>query len=181
MKLQPALLIALAIPVLGLLALVIKAELRASATETWEVAIRGYDPRDLLRGQYLRYRFDFERGGQDECGPSAEHSDASVRGRVQPEELSDECCLCLQRSAPGALGAQVRQVECDGADERCEDVLQVQSIRSPLRYFIPEDRASELERALGERAASLVLRVDPAGAPADQQLLLDGEPWREAL
>ena len=84
MKLQPALLLALAVPVLGLLSLVIQAELGSRFGAPWEIAIRGHDPRDILRGQYLRYRFDFERGARDKCGPALQalQGEAPASGRL---------------------------------------------------------------------------------------------------
>ena len=44
-----------------ILAFMGQAQYRASTIEVYRARIMGYDPRDLLRGHYLRYRFDFSK------------------------------------------------------------------------------------------------------------------------
>jgi hypothetical protein len=156
------------IPVVGLLVLVGRAEWAVRSGPSWHVAISGYDPRDLLHGHYLRYRFDFTWAGESTCGPE------------EGKALTDGCCLCLTRTNERGIDPTVRQVSCDTA-RQCDGWLRSETVRPPLRHFVPEDRARELELALAERQASLELVCTPAGKPAIRELYLDGRPWREAL
>lgn len=157
---------AVIVPLVGLMALVARAELARRSGPSWQVAIAGYDPRDLLHGHFLRYQFRFNWQGESSCGS---------RG-----SLAADCCLCLSRSDGAQVDPWVRQVPCAEA-RRCDGWLRSESVRPPLRYFVPEDRALELESALRDRKASLVVTSGSGGKPAIGELLLDGRPWREVL
>lgn len=163
--------IAVLIPIVGLLFLVGRAEFAARSGPTWHIPIEGYDPRDLLHGRYLQYQFSFNWQGHSDCG-------GKVRGG-QPD-LDAACCLCLTRTNDLGIDPPVRQLSCDEA-KRCDGWLSTATVQPPLRYFVPEDRARELETALGEREASLELKGGPSGSPAILELYLDGTPWRQQL
>ena len=45
--------IAVIIPLLGLIALIARSEFAVRSGPTWLIPITGYDPRDLLHGRYL--------------------------------------------------------------------------------------------------------------------------------
>ncbi len=163
--------IAVLIPIVGLLFLVGRAEFAARSGPTWHIPIGGFDPRDLLHGRYLRYQFRFNWQGQSDCG-----------GQVtagQPD-LDPACCLCLTRTNDLGIDPAVRQISCDEV-ERCDGWLRAEAVEPPLRYFVPEERAPELEAALTELEASLELTCGPSGTPAIIELYLDGAPWRQRL
>ncbi len=159
--------IAVLIPLLGLLALIGRAEYAVRHGPTWVIAIEGYDPRDLLHGHYLRYRYAFSFQGEDTCGT--------------PSSLDPACCLCLTRTSADGRNPAVRQVWCSEADDVCDGVLRVEDVQPQQRYYVPEDRALELEEALRTRGAALELTIGPDGRPAVRDLLLEGRPWREVL
>lgn len=163
--------IAVLIPVVGLLFLVGRAEFAARSGPTWHIPIEGYDPRDLLHGRYLRYQFRFNWQGQNDCGDRVTDS--------RPD-LDADCCLCLTRTNELGIDPAVRQTSCY-AVESCDGWLRAEAVEPPLRYFVPEDRARELEKALGEREASLELTSGSSGTPAIIELYLDGAPWRQQL
>ena len=52
--------LAVVLPMIGLLVLVARAEVLLRSGESFRIAIKGYDPRDLLHGHYLQYSFDFD-------------------------------------------------------------------------------------------------------------------------
>lgn len=85
--------VALALPVVTLAAMIGDAERGLRDAGTIRVAIRGYDPRDMLRGHYVRYQF-------------AWNADLATLGRVER--------LCVL-SAPADAPARVRPV-IDGSD-----------------------------------------------------------------
>jgi GDYXXLXY protein len=163
--------LAVVVPMLGLLVLVARAEVRLRSGASFRVAIEGYDPRDLLRGHYLQYRFRFDWQGESSCGRLS----AGL-----PEGIDPSCCVCLGSKVDSHELAQARQVACDQVGT-CDGWLEAASLSPPLRYFVPERRASELEDALRGREASLALSCGPGGQPAIGELYIDGRPWRDVV
>ena len=51
--------LALALPVLGLAGSWALSHRQAQQGTDWEVPVAGYDPRDLLRGHYIRFRYEW--------------------------------------------------------------------------------------------------------------------------
>ena len=163
---QRLLLVAVIFPILGLLALIGRAELNLRSGRPWELKISGYDPRDLLSGHYLRYQYQFDRSFYDDtCGGG--------------ETIDPGCCLCL---APrdGTREPVVQSVQC-GAVDSCLSWLRGSDVAGEQRYFIPAERAAELERALREHSASLRVSVTDDGTLAVDTLLLGGVPWQDKL
>ncbi len=155
--------IAAVVPVVGLSLLVAKAELATRTGPSWTVPIQGYDPRDLLHGHYLRYAFDFDWQDSGTCG-----------AKDLPEP---GCCLCLS----GTGGApQVRQVTCDDAPS-CDGWLRSDEVAPPLRYYVPETSALDLEDALRDHDAAVAFTSGRTGGAAIGALTLDGRPWQEVL
>jgi hypothetical protein len=163
--------LAVILPMLGLLVLVARAEVLLRSGQSFRIAIKGYDPRDLLHGHYLEYAFEFDWRGQSTCG--------AVSGGV-PTGLDASCCVCLMSDVDSNTLAEARQVACDEVDT-CDGWLDAASLAPPLRYFVPERQAPELEEALRGRSASLSVTCGPGGDPAIGELHLDGRPWRELM
>ncbi|HTV20732.1 MAG TPA: GDYXXLXY domain-containing protein [Polyangiaceae bacterium] len=163
--------LAVVLPMLGLLVLVARAEVLLRSGQSFRIAIKGYDPRDLLHGHYLQYSFDFEWRGASTCG--------GVSGTV-PMGLDARCCVCLTSDVDSNTLAEARQVACDQVNS-CDGWLEAASLAPPLRYFVPERQAAELEEALRGRGASLSVTCGPGGVPAIGELYLDGRPWREMM
>lgn len=160
--------IAVLIPLAGLLVLVARAELAVRHGVSWVIPIEGYDPRDLLHGRYLQYRYRFDWQGYGTCGT----------GEYEP---TPGCCLCLTRDEPDGYDPAVRQLECDEALQMCDGVIRSEEVLPPLRYLVPEGAALPLEDALRTRPAALEITIDPSHAPAIRELWLEGRPWREAI
>jgi uncharacterized membrane-anchored protein len=156
------LVVALLLPIAVLGALIGRAELVVQTGTEWAVRIRGYDPRDLLRGQYLQYNVAWKMEGED-CSSGA-------------------CCYCLWNSNPGQPSPpepSVRIVSC--ADRApCESYFPVKRAASLRQYFIPEGEGARLEQAIRNREAMLLLRVSSRGVVITD-LLLDRKPWRSVL
>lgn len=160
--------LAVLVPILGLVALIARAELLLRAGQAFRVAITGYDPRDLLHGHYLQYAYAFDWQGQSTCGVGA-------NGAVV---LTPGCCVCLTRGSSHDAPPAARQLACDDA-RACDGWLHSAGLVPPHRYFIPEQHAQRLEAALRGRQAELAVTCGPAGQPALGELYLDGQPWRE--
>jgi uncharacterized membrane-anchored protein len=143
------------IPVLGIAALIARAEVKSRSGETFRVDITGYDPRDLLHGHYLQYRYAWDWQG--------EHG-----------------CICLTRRGGLPAIPSGRQVACD-AVEGCDAWLSGAEVVPPRRYFIPEEKASQLEEAFRNHRAQVDLSVRSSGQASVGELYLDGRPWREVV
>lgn len=163
--------LAVLVPVLGLAVLVGRAEHASRHGAVWTIPIEGYDPRDLLHGQYLQYRYRLRWQGGDTCGSSSHGAGQPVPG----------CCLCLTRDGASGYDPFVRQVQCDEAPGTCEGSLRAEGMMPPQRYFVPEDRAQALEAALRAHEAAIELTASPSAEPAVRELLLDRRPWRDVL
>jgi len=160
---QRLLLVAVLFPILGLMALIGRAELNLRNGRTWELPISGYDPRDLLSGHYLRYQYRFQwLEGATSCGNG--------------EDIDPDCCLCLQ-PRPGSREPLVHGVRCE-AVEGCLSWLRGRDVAGEQRYFVPAERAAELEHALRDRPASLRVAIGDDATLAVDTLLLDGAPWQ---
>jgi hypothetical protein len=159
------------VPVLGLAVLVGRAEYAVRHGPVWTIPIEGHDPRDLLHGQYLQYRYRLRWQGADTCGV----------GTFGTREPVPGCCLCLTRDGASGHDPFVRQVTCEEAQGQCDGSLRAEGMTAPQRYFVPEDRAQALESALRAHYAAIELAASPSGEPAVRELLLDRKPWRDVL
>jgi hypothetical protein len=156
---KPRRLIVLALPLVVLLGLMVRSELILARGREYEVSIEGYDPRDLLRGQYLRYRVRWNQSGG---------------------ELGDcpACCLCLQHGG-STVDPPVSRRRCESVDN-CAAFITKASLDRMGEYYIPEDMGAPLERAIANRRASLRIAVR-SGEVVVRDLLIDGKPWRAAI
>lgn len=160
---QRLLIVAVLVPILGLLALIGRAELNLRNGRSWTLPISGYDPRDLLSGHYLRYRYQLEWDrGASRCG--------------EGDDIDPDCCLCLVPQS-GSREPLVHSVRCE-AVEGCLSWLRGSDLVGEQRYFVPAERAAELEAALRERPAALRVAITDDGTLAVDTLLLDGAPWQ---
>ena len=152
-------LLAVALPIAVILWGVASAERRAALAPHLVFEIEGYDPRDLLRGRYLQFRLRLPGAAPGDCADD-----------------DPDCCLCVTAGAPGGI-AQVARVSCTSSPA-CDALLPVERASLPLRFYVPEDRAPDLERRLlaaaGHGGARADVAIAPDGAVQVRGLLLDG-------
>ncbi len=153
-------LLALALPVLGVLGMVVKSELTLARGRELRVPIRGFDPRDLLRGNYLLFQFDLNISGT--C-----------------EEEQGSCCYCVRAGMSGQ--AMPAQKGACGVEEGCLAEINAADLEELRRFYVPEEVGFQLEQRVREKRAVAVLAVTPDGKVALKALEIDGKPWREAL
>ena len=162
------LVIALLLPLVALVLLIVRAELVLKQGKRWTVAIGGYDPRDLIRGHYLQYRVRWKKD------PNSTEACTDRDG---------DCYLCLRR-LPGDTGSRPEPLVqwVRGSDKQdCDSAFSVAAEENLHKYFIPEDKGAVLERAIREKEASLVLAVSASGEVVIKDLLLNDEPWTQAI
>ncbi len=160
------LIIAVALPLVAIAAGIVRSELHRSRSRSWEFEISGYDPRDLLRGRYLRYRIELSRGNDIEsCSGS-------------------DCCLCLPTPVEGEI-PDVRRATCATARAQCSAFVRARELEQLRRFYVSEAKAGEAERLLFEamrvRNARILVDVDASGRPQVRDLLLGGTPLAEQL
>jgi hypothetical protein len=158
--------IAVTLPILLLIFMIGRAEWQLAHSDTWHFAIRGYDPRDLLRGHYMRFRLD-----------------VSPAETIEACAVSDpECCYCLE---PGqGIEARVSLATCDTARDACDAFVRTQPLHALDRFYIPEEGRIEmgqiLRTAARQQRAHLAVAVSRTGEPMIEALLVDGVPIEAA-
>lgn len=155
---------ALLLPIAVLVVSILQAEHHLATARVWRFEIEGFDPRDLLRGHYIRFQLVLR---EDEALETCEEGGERA------------CCLCLTETAPDAP-PRVRRATCERAAAECDGRLQTAFLTELERYYIPEADAAQLEQRFLEAAragtAQLRVAIDDAGKPAIEALLIGGEP-----
>lgn len=173
----------LILPLLALGAIVTKNQLDIASSRSWRVKIVGYDPRDLLYGHYLNFRFDWElpaeRGlcvAENDCclclDPQA--GTQSPRASLQDCEAAKKCVTHL--SLPARSG-------CQGGEPACRKGADGFDPEGGQRYYIPESAASQLNALLTGRRhdLSVDLHVATSGQHYLGKLYIDGVEWSDYL
>ncbi|GMM92031.1 GDYXXLXY domain-containing protein [Qipengyuania sp. MTN3-11] len=134
---------ALAVPLAGLGASWAGTHVAAQRGTVWEVPIAGYDPRDLLRGHYVIYTYDWP----------------GLEGRRANRALDE--VLCIEGEAP-----RIARVSRPGAASDCASAVRAGSgWNDPAgglasgRLYVSQDRAAELERRLADPALQGVVTI----------------------
>ena len=146
----------------------------------WRVPVTGYDPRDLLRGHYLTYRYDW----------NWESESRSCANR--------KCVLCLNEAqAGGNTNPLVSYASREAAPKMCASYMNGRFYGSRFeigpkrgnnlrRYYIPEEHASRLDRILRnwsgeeeEHDFEIGLRVNSSGGAFIEGMYIDDVPLEE--
>ena len=153
-KLSPLLIAALVLPLAGLGLAWADTHRKAQMGTDWDVPIQGYDPRDLLRGHYITYQYDWPgTAGQNSGGFISE--------------------LCIEGSAPTITRVTIPNmpmVEEAGkpapVPPKCAITARAPSGGNDLRnglegglYYLPQDQALEYEKKLRDPKLQGVIRL----------------------
>lgn len=159
------------LPVVAFLVLIARFEYQLYSGEHWIITVEGFDPRDLLRGQYLQFRMDFN-------------------WKVVPTMMdcgySGKCCLLLEKNHGSHINPLASLVSCQGHQNG--GVIPGQLRHSDWfdigmnRYYIPEAQAKDLEKLLRNKPCAVELVVAKGGRSALlRNFLIDGKPWQSYL
>jgi hypothetical protein len=173
-----AVIAALALPVLALAALVGEQERLLTGARTLSVPLRGYDPRDLLQGHYIfaQFDWDWERepvtpnvyqgldGGACVVAEKPKPRLRFVPGWQAGDPLEPNCKLMIAGRAWSSTPPRFTPAS-------------LETDRGGVRFYIPEERAGELEKLLSERPGAFTadLAVRPDGSAAVRALRVDGK------
>jgi len=159
-------LFAIALPFVVICLLIVRAEYHLKSGEQWSFELRGYDPRDLLRGHYLQFNilYDWERG-KNECNSGS------------------DCCLCLTKTE--ARVPKVHLATCPTARSQCDGYILNSEKNALNRFYIPEASAKRAEKLLREARARqdayLNVSINQKGEPAILDLIVNGQSLGKLL
>jgi len=135
---------------------------RHGTDPAWQVKIAAYDPRDLLYGHYLRYRYEWNY---------REFATPAVTSR----------CLLLSPSGMDHKDPYVQTVDCDSAASGGNSVIEMPNPEN--RYLIPEEKAEDLDRLF--RGSDHTFRVELVAhgdrSISTRNLYVDDTPLEEFL
>ncbi len=140
MRNKAAQLAAVVLPVIGLGGLWGLSEQESRQGTYWDVPVFGYDPRDLLRGHYVEFTYDW---------PGLEDGDTPDR-------------ICVSRGDDGL--AQAARVDGDfgGCEFPAEaDLGSVYGNNSLMRgrFYVGQERALEIEDMMRDRDQRAIVRI----------------------
>lgn len=131
-----------------------------------QVDIEPYDPRDILRGHYLRFRIDWNL---------PEEGTPSCKGK--------DCCLCLGKEE---INPSARILTCDAAQEKgaCTHFVQGSAngrefFGMPDRFYVDEKYALPLEKVFADKKEKFRLELSMRpGKPVIRDLFIGDRPYR---
>lgn len=150
MKSAVKLAMALSLPLLGLSGGWAMTHVRAQQGEEWLIPVEGYDPRDLLRGHYIRYRYVW---------PLERPADPDM---AQPTFYGG--AVCLEGKAPNITRAS--PLDTGDAKQNCAIVAraswgareEVRGLESGILY-VSQTSAGDLEKKLADPKLQSLIRV----------------------
>jgi uncharacterized membrane-anchored protein len=170
---------ALALPVLALAALVGQQEFALAGAKVLSVPLRGYDPRDLLRGHYIVAQLDWDWEREPTGSPYVARDGAAcivattpkprirfIPGWKPGKPVDADCRMVIAgRGQPGQDSQSARFTPAN-----------IEASDGTLKLFVPEERAAELERLVRARPGALTvdLAVRDDGSAALGPLRVDG-------
>jgi hypothetical protein len=154
------LLAALALPVAWLGASAVVQERALGAAREWRIPIEGYDPRDPLRGQYVRFTYGWALAGSPElclregCRLCLSDSDGPVTATASPTGAT----------CPFPIDLAASSIETNRAF-RGED-----GVRFTSRIFVSEASAPAIEAQLRAGPMVVVAALTPDGRLVNRRI-----------
>ena len=149
------------LPFLAMLAMIGMNYNRVTANPEYRFQIEGYDPRDILRGHYMIFRYIWPETAQNQC------SGVST------------CCMHISGDT---MNPTVLFQAC-GKSRDGIHVIDRQPDESLRQYYVPEEHAPELESRLRHRKNlfEVGLVVLPDGQGQLRMMYVDGKPLDEFM
>lgn len=177
MKNQKCLLASLIIPLLILFGIVLKTEFDIFIGERILVEVEGYDPRDILRGRYIvfRYKWDFDqnktRAYQERNENSSKRKSTNddylclmANKKVYPIQEDEDQHLCRY---------VVRGDFYEGFNQRPEFSLGLE------KFYVPEKYAQMIEKEFMQKSGKIAIVINGQKRAVLLDLIIDGKSWKE--
>lgn len=151
-----ALVIALAFPIVALAALAAYKRSVLSFGNEVILPISGYDPRDLLAGHYLIYQIDYGLDGICSEKTTERVGYVCLEPKLFSYSLPEGCSKLIRGTCNyGRFEAGIE------------------------KYYVPQEKAKELEDQVRTNSASIVLSITEGGQAQVKDLLINGESWEK--
>ena len=172
-------LVLLAIPFLAMLLMIVQNNHNVHGYQEYRFEIEGYDPRDLLKGHYLIFRYKWPEAAvnmfDDNSYPRTDQVCACMSGdALLPDVRFDACVSNHPRQKNCVAGVRVSGW-ASGAGLQPNDTLR--------QYYIPEQHARMLENMLraGKHKFEVGIVPRPDGQAQLKMLYIDGVSLDEFL
>lgn len=158
------LIIAAMIPIVFLLFILFKSHSDLIFGQRVVLPVEGFDPRDLLSGQYISYRVNYDVPAI--CGPR------------KPNYLKPpESFICLKpkffsHEQPSRKRCQLY------IKGRCQYGRFLAGIE---RFYLPEEAAVKVEQLIPYHKSSIEVSVSRNGTAVVNEFMIDGKPWDRFL
>lgn len=171
-------LVCLALPFLAMGFMVATNQAGLSADDEYRLEIEGYDPRDLLRGHFLIFRYKWPDNADDIADGTFEHENqvcACLSGNPQKPDVHFEKCAPASSSSP----------TCNKPILMADWVSRwtLQPDESLRQFYIPEQHARMLEDMLRSNRHKFEVGLVPQGEGKGRvkELYIDGIPLDQFL
>jgi hypothetical protein len=159
------LLATLLLPVAWLGASAVVNERALQTASEWRIPIDGYDPRDPLRGQYVRFSYGWTVQGEPRlCQTAACTLCLAERDSSVVATISQPGADCRFRVDVPASSIEVRPTFVDGS-----------GLQFTSRIFVSEARAPQLEAQLREGPMVVVAALTPDGRLVNRRIEPQGQ------
>jgi hypothetical protein len=148
---------ALALPIVVFAGLTAYNEFLSRNYTEYKFPIEAFDPRDYLSGNYLRFRIKYPF--ETSCTENQRRVQLFACLKPVQQLMGESDLPNCQEWIPG---------NCNGS----------QFVDNLDRFYIPESKATKLERAVFGKQGTIVLSVGP-GHVIIKDLLIDGRSWKE--
>lgn len=174
---KPLGLLFLAIPFMAMIFMIATNHYKENAYQEYRIAIDGYDPRDLLKGHFILFTYDWPDNAVNKFGYGSSYKDQACAcfsgDPLQPEIRFDYCKSnsLIERSCNPAV-----RVQALGG-------INFQPSEDLRRYYVAEDHAYTLEKMLreGKHKFSVGIVPQPGGHAVLKMMYVDGIPLDEYL
>jgi hypothetical protein len=155
--------LALALPLAGLGWTWVSADRLSHQGTDWEVPVQGYDPRDLLRGHYVQFNYEW---------PGLDHAE---------NEYAPLLALCLEGNPPEVTRVRVvdpYDTACPNLARAAGDGVYGYSELETGRLYASQAEAARLQEELWDRAKQGVIqfRLRPDGHITPQRFTFRPRP-----
>lgn len=149
---QWKLVLALLLPVVALAAGIARNELALASAQTWVIPVEGYDPRDLLRGHYIQFRYRWQvEGDRSQCD-------------------GGDCLICLERRGEEVAARVMSRGEASACASLVDPRASNIGAGFTARIYVSEASAPLLEEALRSGPMAVVARLRPDGILVNERL-----------
>lgn len=174
---KPLGLLFLAIPFMAMIFMIATNHYKENAYQEYRIAIDGYDPRDLLKGHYIRFTYDWPDNAVNKFGYKGYYDNLACAcfsgDPLQPDIRFDYCKST--KFAQQSCNPAVRVKPLGGINFQPDETLR--------NYFVSEEHAYTLEKMLRENKHKFSVGIvpQPDGHAVLKMMYVDGIPLDEYL